>query len=1212
MKNNRTILTIILMLFYITPAFGQLEIAVPNDPAGDPAIKRSGIMAGNRVLLLVWNTTELGDRTDKNPSQISFWPNDYTGTGSHDCIWLEVGARVFLDTTKSPGDPDYVIESLEEMRNRDNVDTLYYVQTHTREYNRDAPVGGGMQWGFYPVSGYMNEAQAAADEIPAMADKVGTFRYKDSWPQAGWPAVSNGKDTLIYVDEDGDVGWNGRFGHNVYKADLETYFVANDAQDLETIKENRFEGRRYYPRGKDFLMGSVEPVTKQNNEPWGGIGLRAAVRGYQWTNPQAQDAIFFEFNITNFSDYTLPDVLFGYEVDNAVGGESADGADDVAYYKKQYEVNLTFVWDYDFVPVGGGKEPGVIGFAFLESPGINDDDIDNDGDGLIDELRTNTTTATTEKVHYTEIIDDLEAYKLYHDYADLSEEEFINSIGGEYHYPQDEDLDWRGYSDDNGNGQWDEGEAINDDVGTDGLSPYDLIFYDGPDKNGTEANGRPDCIVGLGSEPNFGTTDVSETDQLGLQNFNYIAGVMPVYTSWGRDAYGAGNDENNFKMHYDGITATTEEEKFDKSMDEPLNFHMAFSSGMFAMPKNTTERVSISELHAYDPLAGLRGSNPQAPALFRLTEVVNKIYEADYRFAQPPIMPKLTAIPGDGQVTLTWDKAAEIYTKEVMAQNVNDFEGYKIYRATDKQMSDPNLITDLNGNFIFKHPIFQCDKIDGITGAADFGLVNGTGYDLGDDTGITHSFVDTTAMNGVTYYYAIVAYDYGLPDLGDGVAPSENIIIIEKDAAENITAISKNVAIVTPHKDAAGYVPAGVENYSSETFGSGYVIPEILDDKAVDGGSSYEITFKTVSESLDNVSIAKRYWTKGFDVYKNDNDTPIYTETYTPGDKFHSGNIIEYESDYAIKPGNELKTELLDGMVLKYYLSTVEPVLDTTKSNWRTGDGMIDISAPKRGLNYLPYDYEIIFDDNAMAHTVNVTSSDIKNALGKTISAGNLLFNETLPFYVKNNTLPDEKTTLVVYDKNGNGNYDYDTDLVFAGAPTDDGDAWGALAMEIDLSGRSDMPADGDSYFVTFNRGFSDNDEISFTVKESDLFDADKVEEDMDDIKVVPNPYICTNRAEPSVMNRNFNQRRKIQFTNVPAQCTIQIFTISGVLVDEIKVDHSTENSTQIYTDSERNGNAEWDVLSREGLEVAAGYYLYHVKSEKTGDVKIGKFAIIK
>ena len=78
-------------------------------------------------------------------------------------------------------------------------------------------------------------------------------------------------------------------------------------------------------------------------------------------------------------------------------------------------------------------------------------------------------------------------------------------------------------------------------------------------------------------------------------------------------------------------------------------------------------------------------------------------------------------------------------------------------------------------------------------------------------------------------------------------------------------------------------------------------------------------------------------------------------------------------------------------------------------------------------------------------------------------------------------------------------------------------------------------------------------------------------------------------------------------FTNLPAKCTIKIFTVSGILVQKIEVDNPSDN-----------GIAHWDLTSREGLEVAAGMYIYHVKAENTQgfklgkEEKIGKFAIIK
>ena len=65
---------------------------------------------------------------------------------------------------------------------------------------------------------------------------------------------------------------------------------------------------------------------------------------------------------------------------------------------------------------------------------------------------------------------------------------------------------------------------------------------------------------------------------------------------------------------------------------------------------------------------------------------------------------------------------------------------------------------------MFYDPIFQCDKIDGIQGFADYNSF-GEAYYLGEDTGIEHKFIDTDVENGRTYYYAVVAYDYGLPPI---------------------------------------------------------------------------------------------------------------------------------------------------------------------------------------------------------------------------------------------------------------------------------------------------------------------------------------------------------------------------------------------------------------------------------------------------------------
>ena len=82
-------------------------------------------------------------------------------------------------------------------------------------------------------------------------------------------------------------------------------------------------------------------------------------------------------------------------------------------------------------------------------------------------------------------------------------------------------------------------------------------------------------------------------------------------------------------------------------------------------------------------------------------------------------------------------------------------------------------------------------------------------------------------------------------------------------------------------------------------------------------------------------------------------------------------------------------------------------------------------------------------------------------------------------------------------------------------------------------------------------------------------------------------------------------------FTNLPEKCTIKIFTISGVLIRELQFPDDGLINYNGFGDS-NNGMLHWDMLSKEGLEIAAGMYIYHVKDYLTGKEKVGKFGVIK
>lgn len=1156
------------ILFFVIILLGNLingqgkEYDGPDDPAGDPTALREGYMDGNRVFLYFRNTTQLSDWPKV---EVSKWPNTYEGAKMVDGIGLLIGAQVFITRDTIPVTD---LDSVALLSAQGLIDTLYFLQTHYRE-EMDVDPTGQIEWGFYPVFGYFN----VNSEYPAMSNDSTT------WPVEGWPASG---DFLKWQGE-----WDGRFGRGVIYADLETYFVVNDAQDQEYLgPEDRV---KYYPR-PGLNIGDKRPdVTVQKGLPWGGIGIRVMQRGFQWNNPQAQDAIFWEYNMANISAYKLPKVAFGYWVDNAIGDNVAGAGDDDELGFYDVLMDLAYSWDIDGIGQGG-YPTGTMGFAYLESPGLAYDGIDNDRDGLIDEKRDNPAGSLVgpyDGIH--NLSDFLEFYK-------ISQEDL------HAHYAGDEDQDWQDGVDLNGNGRYavnvgtelnpnwilEDGEDAGDDVGLDGVGPMELNYY-GPDEG--EGNHKPDYVEGLGCEPNFAATDVSESDMVGLTSFQLfeIQPHQPPYTKWFR------NDKSMWEVI--GVRTLIEEISWQSNLVE------TFASGPFPLYQGRTERISMSELHSFDPLEGLSSDEHFAPALFELKRIVQVIYEKDYRFAQPPKKPTLTATPGDGKVVLTWDNIADTKTRDPFVGNINDFEGYKLYRATDKKLSDPMVVTDGFGTPTYKKPIFECDLKDGISGFTDFGLINGVGYYLGSDKGIQHYFVDSNVQNGRTYYYAVVAYDYGAEDIGPGIAPSENNVVIKLDEAEEIKYYDRNVQVVTPRQEAAGYVPEDIEMLDSDLIGTGSVLPEILASKSLKTDRIYQVTFELDTLGIvDGYQHGISYLNSGIRVYDATDSVEVYRENSANS----IGTNIIYDDTlnaWYLNNSRTIHTDVFNGLTLNINMPVKVANYDYNNSGWITGSAPIHV-IPTSESRFYPWDYNIVFTSD-ISYTGAASASRIRGIDGSQIRR-NLLTEADFNFYVVNKTFSDslEILDLIVHDLDGNGEFNILADRVYTGPLRSDG-RWAGSAFAIDfLSAFGDsslLPQAEDVYSITFERPFFITDTISFRVLPGGDLNTAELKETMKDIKVVPNPYVATNAMETSVANWYLNQRRSLMFTNVPAQCTIRIFTVSGFLVDKIEVNNEADN-----------GIVHWDLLSKEGLEVAAGMYLYHVQSKLTKDEKVGKFAIIK
>ena len=1156
-----------ILVISISLLFGQgKEYLGPQDPAGDIAAEKEGYMSGNRVYIYFRNTTELSDWPRVN---VSKWPNNPNGLKMTDGIGLLVGAKVYIEDDGDVATLDTIpLTELADIYTKDHH-TLYYLQTSYRE-EMDKDPTGTVEWGFYPVFGYFNET----GEYPALSN------IENSWPIGGWP--STGFETKWPGE------WNGRFGRGVTYADQESFYVVNDAQDQENLGAE--DNVRYFPRPGQYV-GDIKPdVTIQSGVPWGGLGLRVAVRGFQWNNPQARDAIFWEYSIANISDYDMQDVAFGYWLDNSIGG---DGDDDLGYFNK--DVDMAYSWDINGIGAGG-LPTGVMGFAYLESPGLAYDYVDNDNDGLTDEKRDNEPIAI---VGPTDGITDLAAFL---DFYKLEESDLKD------HWDADEDQDWEDGEDLNGDGIYQSSEYAGDDIGIDGVAPGELN-YNGPDVDGSECNHQPDFQEGVGCEPNFNTTDVSESDMVGLTAFRMFP--IPSHAP-SNETFWFKNDQAMWDL-----VGTDSLEEYTSTIS---NLVEVFASGPFPLFQGRVERISMSELHSYDPLAGLNSDAHTAPALYELKRIVQVIYEKDYRFAQPPKMPTVTATAGDGEVVLTWDDIADTKTRDPFVGNINDFEGYKVYRSTDKYMSDPEIITDGYGTPMFKKPIYQCDLVDrsphnpnetnGMThqcrGFTDFGLVNGMGYNLGDNTGITHIFVDNTVQNGRTYYYAVIAYDYGAPDIGPGISPSENNVVIELDEAEEVRSIGKNVAIVVPHPPAAGYIAPFVETEEADLLGSGSITPMIMAQGSLQAGHNYFLTF-----GVDTVATVSGY-DHGFQYVTN--EIHIYDETDSTflvykedSVKYVGTNFIYRDTlDYwTLNPSGTVSTDIFDGMQVKIDPAVETPEYNYDNSGWITGNGIMRITPSGSEGSKMPWKYHIVFTDDDSAYVGVARSGTVKDESGTSIGSDKIT-EPALDFYIQNTSFVDtagqyELMDVVVHDVNGNDSVDWFEDRFFVGAPA--GSRWRATAFIIDfqLAIEATYPQSGDVYQVDWKRPFFETDTIRFSINSDNEINPDSLKRGMDKIKVVPNPYVMTNMMETQVSNPFLNQRRRLMFTHIPANCNIKIFTVSGIFVDEIIVSNTPEN-----------GIIHWDMLTRENLEIAAGMYIYHIESEMTGDSKLGKFAVIK
>lgn len=1185
---------ILALLFFLSiipwEIFSQQRIT----SRGTPNFRKVGVHRGNQVRTVFTNYGVIAQPGSEGPRGAwRYDANGYVGDVSP-----LVGLRLPIkDYRRGANPPDGI------------PDTIYSVIITPVDRPGGGEGGGGGSYTFEPIPGFANPTTQGVGKGIAMSHQPDTWPpfWPDypSWTYSGEPIIVDGVDITPLVD------WNGYFGRAQINADQESYFWMDDNNDQEVYL--------LY----DFLPDSMDLSRR-------GQAIQVSVRGLQWSNFLAQDVIFWLYNIKNDGTENYDQAVFGVLVGTYVGVETPEWNDDVSFF--DIRESITYTWDFDryISPSANPRwlpnptQVGYIAYAFLESPGNEYDGIDNDADNekgyncfvptankfVEADFSPRTVRAgdklvlidknTFQRTTFTMPNDTVTVYSmgvpffLQPNVTQLSEGNFIqqtsevnpNSIDG-----IDNDLDgiidesflvhyrvlkidrtgqvpvvlidllapvsYKNYTNNTGitDKMVDESRSDLVDNDCDWDRNFDDVGADG--KPNTNDPGEGDGIPTPG-EPNFDATDVDESDQIGLTSFQYFVPAGDITMSDDFDMW------RRMKPGFFQVPRSIVNNVAIRGEDGDF----IYGSGYFPLLAGKTERFSLALAFGMD-----------FPAVLKTKQIAQTIYNANYNFPKPPDKPTVTAVAGDKKVTLYWDRVAEESVDPTL--RVKDFEGYKIYKGTDPDLTDAWLITDYSGNKVFYKPIAQFDLINGIKGlfvpsATLYELTSGAPFFLGSDNGIQNFYVDNDVVNGRTYYYAVVAYDRG--DATKDIYPSENTRFISKDALGRISTDQNTVAVI-PNAPIAGYVPPASGLPADRISGFSNAVPffEVIDPtRVVD--KKYKVIFNdkyyvTSGNVKDSVSISDKYIVV-------DNET---------------NEIILRENDIRATNGTVFNGTRLSIDPSFQSLDSIK--LDRNRSGWsnnRPGNLRFTVdqfTSPSLSATRYPRDYMLVFSN---------TYSDSSNRLTSVFGAGappaKLVNFRAYDITDKNNPVrvqfgfsepsPFRRDTIsfndvvILSDKDGKT---FSWRITFAGDSS------------------SNVPAGGDTLFIRITKPLSSKDSFTFTTSKPS-YNLEDAKKQLELVKAVPNPYVVSNLFEqplpPTVRGRG---ERVIYFTNLPLKSRVHIYTSDGNHVRTLEHDGDLNNGTVV-----------WDVRTKEGLDVAYGVYFYVVEIDGVSDKKTGKLAIIK
>ncbi len=645
------------------------------------------------------------------------------------------------------------------------------------------------------------------------------------------------------------------------------------------------------------------------------------------------------------------------------------------------------------------------------------------------------------------------------------------------------------------------------------------------------------------------------------------------------------------------------------------------ASGPFDLPQDGMVTVVFMIVLAdWHGIYGLPDS-----ALVRADCSGQSVYDLHWYLPGPPSAPALACLPGDKQVTLIWNNASEAESDKYYPVISNpesplydpyykqfDFQGFRVWRSQTGKPGDWTLLG-------------SCDLADGVTFTIADQYLPESLWIQATDNGIVHSFVDNDVRNGFAYQYFVTAFDrnyikgeydsvyldtFLVDTLNHDTLWDYDTIKVVGGLPLTFESVRPEVVTAVPRREAVNYIPAGALTDSTilgEPRLDSLVTEVAVSPMAIDPDQPLYVDMDKpqfyVWTETNPSGVTKQY---GGAVYR----LLLLAGNGTPVDSIHNKVKIgagyephEFMTSNGLAVSCGIGTPLLPGSAIPLYEDVMVPAAGYPETLL-----VPEVLSPVPNYENAPYYAQGFWAYRGHDYTVTWHAAGGKS---RTVTIVDAYLGDTIPFYpYLNDTLTAPNSACWCFTRSAT------LGSPFLAAGTDTLEYRGSVSARTKslyiMGGMINLkkglgidslilPQDAETWTVKANSEYLPPSVCGRVVVHGQpgYFGASAT---ILNVKVVPNPYIVHNEWQQSSMIR------RMRFINLPNQCTIRIFNLSGELVRTLLHAETTAEGKGIANNA--GGDEWWNLLNENRDLVASGVYVFHVESgigEQTG-----KFAVVR